>query len=89
MYKNEEAKKAYFKDRYQNFKEDYKKANENYWVRYARKRLGKPDVTEDEVRECRNTYYREYRAAHPKETKEIQERFYENWNERNELRKEN
>ena len=82
MYASEEAKRAYFKDRYKNFKEDYKAANASYWEKYARKKLNKLEVTEEEIRLCRNEYYREYRAKHPKQTKEIQDRFYENWNER-------
>lgn len=83
MYKNKEDKKAYFRDRYKNHKEDYVKASNNYWFNYACKRLNKTDVTDEEIRQCKNAYYREYRATHPVETKRIQAKFYENWAERN------
>lgn len=69
MYKSEEAKKEYFRKRYQNNKEKYAKATSDFWVKYARKQLGKEDVTDTEIRTCRNAYYREYRRTHRNEVK--------------------
>lgn len=86
MYKDEEVKRMYFKKRYEQNKDSYKQQREAYWVRYAKKKLNKEDVTEEEVKECRNAYYREYRKAHPKETKEIIENF---WNKQSEMLEQN
>ncbi len=83
MYKSEEDKRAYFKERYKTHKDRYVKASNNYWYNYACKRLGKIEVSDEEIRQCKNAYYREYRAAHPVETKQTQARFYQNWAERN------
>lgn len=83
MYKNEEDKRAYFKKRYEEHKDKYIKASNNYWYNYACKKLNKDDVTDDEIRLCKNQYYREYRAKHQEEIKATQQRFYKNWAERN------
>jgi len=69
MYKSEEAKKEYFRKRYQNNKEKYAKATSDFWVKYTREQLGKDDVTEAEIKACRNAYYREYRRTHRDEVK--------------------
>lgn len=61
MYKSADAKKAYFQERYKKNKERYAKANEEHWIKYTKKKLNKEDVTEEEIRLCKNEYYREYR----------------------------
>lgn len=76
MYKSEEAKKEYFRKRYQNNKEKYAKATSDFWVKYAREQLGKDDVTDAEIKACKNTYYREYRRTHKEEIKKNIEDFW-------------
>lgn len=65
MYKDESAKRAYFRDRYRKNKDMYKNIQSNYWINYAKKRLGKNEVTDEEVRQCKNLYYKEYRKNNP------------------------
>lgn len=65
MYKDDNVKREYFKQRYANNKDMYKKSRNNYWTNYARKKLNKEDVTDEEIRECRNAYYTEYRKNNP------------------------
>ena len=78
MYKSEEVKKEYFKKRYNEQKDRYKTNQYNYWKNYARKSLGKPDVTEEEVKACRNQYYKEYRDSHKEQIQKINNKFWEN-----------
>ena len=76
MYKSADAKRDYFKKRYENNKEKYAKANEEHWIKYARKTLNKEDVTEDEVRQCKNAYYREYRRNNKKSIEKNMDDFW-------------
>ena len=76
MYKSADAKKAYFKERYNNNKERYKKANEQHWIKVTREKLGKEDVTEEEVKQVRNEYYKEYRRTHKAEIQKHTEDFW-------------
>ena len=77
LYKDEAVKKAYFQNRYQENKDNYKKQRETYWVRYAKRQLNKDNVTDKEVKECRNAYYREYRRTHKEQTNATLNRFWE------------
>ncbi len=81
MYRNEAAKRAYFQNRYKKQKDKYKKNQENYWINKTKTILGKDDVTDEEVKECRNNYYREYRKNHQEEIKNIEDNF---WNKQSE-----
>ena len=76
MYKSKEAKQAYFKERYNKNKDKYKKASDNYWVKYTREQLQKDDVTEDEIRLCKNDYYKKYRKAHSTAVKKNMDDFW-------------
>lgn len=76
MYKSADAKRDYFKKRYENNKEKYAKANEEHWIKYARKMLNKEDVTEDEVRQCKNAYYREYRQKNKRTVEKNMDDFW-------------
>lgn len=87
MYSNEEAKRAYFKKRYREQKNLYKANQYVYWERYAKRQLGKEDVTEEEVKKCRNQYYKEYRDTHKEQIKKINDKFWNNKTE--ELNNEN
>lgn len=79
MFSTEEAKKAYFKDRYANNKDKYKKNAYNTWYNRAKIKFDTEFPTDEQVKETRNEYYREYRKNHPKETKDIMNNFYNNW----------
>lgn len=83
MYKNPDDARAYFKNRYQSKKQDYKNNMNNYWYRKAQEKYGVQEPTEEQIKETRNEYYRQYRKDHPVETKQTMERFYENWAENN------
>lgn len=76
MYKSKEAKQAYFKERYKNNKDKYKQASDSYWVKYAREQLQKDDVTEDEIRLCKNDYYKKYRKEHSTAVKKNMDDFW-------------
>ena len=78
MYSNEEAKREYFRNRYRTQKERYKKNQSNYWKNYAIRKLGKEDVTEEEIKHCKNQYYKEYRDTHKEEVEQINNKFWEN-----------
>lgn len=78
MYKNEDAKRAYFKNRYKTHKDDYRVQRDTYWERYAKRILGKEEVTEQEVKDCKNAYYREYRKNNKEQTDATNKRFWEN-----------
>ena len=76
MYKSADAKKAYFQERYQNNKDKYKEAHKNFWLKYTREQLQKEDVTEDEIRLCKNDYYKKYRKAHSTAVKKNMDDFW-------------
>lgn len=76
MYKSADAKKAYFQERYQNNKDRYKEANKNFWVKYAREQLNKEDVTDEEIRRCKNEYYKQYRREHSTIVKKNMDNFW-------------
>lgn len=76
MYKSADAKKAYFQERYKKNKERYAKANKEHWVKYTKKKLNKDDVTEEEIRLCKNEYYREYRREHSTVIKKNMDNFW-------------
>ena len=78
MYSSEEAKKAYFQNRYKNQKDRYKINQDNYWKKYAMKKLQKIDVTDEEVKYCKNQYYKEYRDTHKEEVQKTNEKFWNN-----------
>ena len=86
MYKSEDAKREYFRTRYQNNKERYAKANDRYWIKYAKEKLNKEDVTEEEVKLCRNEYYRQYRKNNKESIQKNMEDFWKRKvEERNEI----
>lgn len=68
MYNSKEKMREYFKKRYADNKERFKIAQANYWVKYAKQQLNKEDVTEEEVKKCKNNYYQHYRDTHKDET---------------------
>lgn len=82
MYKSEDAKRAYFANRYQNKKEEYKQSQNNYWINYAKKQLNKEDVTDEEVKKCRNEYYRNYRRNNNNRIQNITSNFWNNQTEK-------
>lgn len=77
MYKSEEAKKAYFAERYRKNKEKYKANQKLYWENKTKEWLGKDDVTEEEIKQCYNNYHKEYRHANPKTIKQNMNNFWE------------
>lgn len=83
MYKNQEDVKEYFRQHYKNHKDEYKTNIHNYWYRKAKVKFGVEEPTEEQIRETRNEYYRNYRKDHPVETKNTVEKFYKNWAENN------
>ena len=78
MYKDENVKKEYIKRRYKEQKDRYNINQYNYWANYARKKLNKQDVTEEEIKSCKNQYYKEYRDSHKEQIKKTNERFWKN-----------
>ena len=78
MYKDENVKKLYFQNRYKHQKDRYKTNQDNYWKRYTMKKLQKSDVTEEEIKTCKNQYYKEYRDTHKERIQEINNKFWEN-----------
>ncbi len=81
MYASEDAKKEYFAKRYQFNKDMYKRNQNNYWENYAKRKLEKDEVTEEEIRQCKNAYYREYRQKNKKADNKIKENFWNNYAE--------
>ena len=77
MYKDEDVKKAYFKERYNNNKDMYKQSRTDYWKKYAMKQLQKEEVTEEEIRQCKNNYYRKYRKDNPEIIRRTLHNFWE------------
>lgn len=76
MYKDENVKKEYFKNHYELNKTRYKQNMKNYWSNYAKKKLQKDDVTEDEIKQCMNEYYKEYRQTHKEQVNKNMENFW-------------
>ena len=45
-------------------------------IKYTREQLQKDDVTEDEIRLCKNDYYKKYRKAHSTAVKKNMDDFW-------------
>ena len=61
----------YYKDYYTNNKQQMKKNKEKYWVKKTRIKLNKDDVTEEEVKACKNEYYRQYRKNSSEKSSDV------------------
>ena len=76
MFVDPEKKKAYFKKRYEENKEMYKKNNINKWRAKAIQKFGCIEPSPEQLRIVRNEYYREYRKKNKDKIQEINARFY-------------
>lgn len=77
MYSNEDVKKAYFAERYKKQKDKYKATQAAYWENKTKETLGKDEVTEEEIRQCYNEYFRSYRKKNVERTKKNADNFWE------------
>ena len=71
-----EVYRAYHRNRYANNPEAQKSASNKYWHSKACKMLGKNNVSDEEIKQVKNNYYKQYRNEHKEE---IEKKMNEYW----------
>lgn len=76
--KAREAYRAYHRNRYANNPNAQKNASSKYWYNKACKILGKENVTDEEVKQVKCNYYKQYRDEHKEKIQSKLNQYWEN-----------